>query len=102
MISKDQSALFRLLLLFRRMSLTLFFFFCYLIQWMENFETHTHGSSSLARRSWQGLPRIAQWGHLSPTAICAQVLLIQPSESTFLIPLPQPLLPFKEHAVSLQ
>lgn len=44
-------------------------------------------------QSWQGLPRTAQWGHLSPTAICAQVLLIRPSESTFLIPLPQPWLP---------
>lgn len=34
-------------------------------------------------RSWQGLPWAAQRGHLPPTAICAQVLLIPPSLSTF-------------------
>lgn len=41
-------------------------------------------------RSWQGLPWAAQRGHLPPTAICAQVLLIPPSLSTF----PSWLLPF--------
>lgn len=44
----------------------------------------------LPLQSWQGLPRTAQWGHLSPMAICAQVLLIRPFESTFLKPLPKP------------
>lgn len=47
----------------------------------------------LPLQSWQGLPRTAQWGHLSPMAICAQVLLIRPFESTFLKPLPKSLLP---------
>lgn len=47
----------------------------------------------LPLQSWQDLPRTAQWGHLSPMAICAQVLLIRPFGSTFLKPLPKPLLP---------
>lgn len=34
-------------------------------------------------QSWQGLPRAAQQGHLPPASICAQVLLIPPSPSTF-------------------
>lgn len=32
----------------------------------------------LPLQSWQGLPRTAQRGHLSPMAICVQVLLIRP------------------------
>lgn len=47
----------------------------------------------LPLQSWQGLPRTAQWGHLSPMAICAQVVLIRPFESTFLKNLPKPFLP---------
>lgn len=41
-------------------------------------------------RSWQGLPRTAQRGHLPPTAICAQVLLIPLSVNLSLSPSPVP------------
>lgn len=56
----------------------------------------------LPLQSWQGLPRTAQWGHLSPMAICAQVFLIRPFESTFLKPLPKSLLPLSHRPHSLQ